>query len=71
LLNKNIAMAFICPKYYIQDLNRVMIESMINNTLEQVDYFIIDWKGTNAKDKDHLFPLLEQFDIPIKRRKDF
>jgi D-tyrosyl-tRNA(Tyr) deacylase len=71
LLYKNIAIAFICLKYYIQDLNRVMIESMINNTLDQINYIIINKKGTNAKDKDHLFPLLEQFDIPIKRRKDF
>ncbi len=69
--NENVAMSFICPKYYIQDLDEILIKKMINNTLENVDYFIIDWKGTNSSDKKHLIPLLEEFDIPIKKTKDF
>ena len=72
LLNqKHIAMSFICPKYYIQSLDLKLIEQMIQNTYEPVDYFIIDWKGTNSDDKAHLLPLLEEFDIPIKKRKEF
>jgi hypothetical protein len=39
--------------------------------LEKVDYFIIDWKGTNSEDKKHLVPLLEKFDIPIRKTKSF
>jgi len=69
--NKNIAMSFICPKYYIQELNIDLIQKMVENTFEKVDYFIIDWKGTNSEDKKHLIPLLEEFDIPIKKTKDF
>ncbi len=69
--NNDIAMSFICPKYYIQELDENLIELMISNTLEKVDYFIIDWKGTNSDDKKHLIPLLEKFDIPIKKSKDF
>jgi D-aminoacyl-tRNA deacylase len=69
--NNNIAISFICPKYYIQDLTRDMVSQMIQNTSENVDYFIIDWKGTNSADKKHLIPLLEEFDIPIKKTKDF
>ncbi|MFX0000326.1 MAG: D-aminoacyl-tRNA deacylase [Candidatus Hermodarchaeota archaeon] len=69
--NQNLAMSFICPKYYIQDLNKDLIYQMVNNTLEKVDYFIIDWKGTNSEDKKHLMPLLEDFNIPIKKTKDF
>ncbi|MHA1932053.1 MAG: D-aminoacyl-tRNA deacylase, partial [Promethearchaeota archaeon] len=68
---KNIAISFICPKYYIQELNSEIISKMIHNTSEKVDYFIIDWKGTNSADKKHLIPLLEEFDIPIKKTKDF
>ncbi len=71
ITNSNLAMSFICPKYYIQELDENLIELMINNTLEKVDYFIIDWKGTNSDDKKHLIPLLEKFDIPIKKSKDF
>ena len=69
--NANIAMSFICPKYYIQDLDKDLISKMINNTLEKVDYFIVDWKGTNSDDKKHLLPLLEDFKIPVKKTKDF
>ena len=69
--NKDIAMSFICPKYYVQDLTSEMIKKMIDNTLEKVHYFIIDWKGTNSEDKKHLIPLLEEFDIPIKKTREF
>lgn len=68
--NKNIAMSFICPKYYIQKLNKEIIKKMIDNTYEKVDYFLIDWKGTNSAEKAHLTSLLEDFEIPIKKTKD-
>jgi D-aminoacyl-tRNA deacylase len=67
----NIALSFICPKYYIQNLNKEMISKMINNTMENINFFIIDWKGVNSEDKQHLIPILEEFDIPIKKTKDF
>jgi len=69
--NKNIAISFICPKYYVQQLDKELVEKMVNNTLEKVDYFIVDWKGTNSNDKKHLIPLLEEFKIPIKKTKEF
>ena len=68
--NKNIAMSFICPKYYIQKLNQEIIKKMIDNTYEKVDYFLIDWKGTNSAEKSHLTSILEDFEIPIKKTKD-
>ena len=71
LETKNVAISFICPKYYIQELNSEIISKMIHNTTEKVDCFLIDWKGTNSADKKHLIPLLEEFDIPIKKTKDF
>ena len=70
LINKNVAFSFICPKYFIQQLDLKMIEQMLNKNLERVEYFVIDWKGTNSADKKHLMPLLEEFDIPIKKTKE-
>ncbi|HDZ19534.1 MAG TPA: hypothetical protein ENH75_14645 [archaeon] len=69
--NKDVAMSFLCPKYYIQSLTVDMIKQTIDNTLENVDYFIVDWKGTNSEDKKHLIPLLEEFNIPIRKTKEF
>ena len=48
-----------------------MIAQMLDHTFEKVEYFIIDWKGTSSEDKKHLIPLLETFNIPIKKTKDF
>ncbi len=70
LKDKDIAVSHICPKYFIQDLNKEIIEQTLKKTLEEVDYFIIDWKGTNSQDKKHLLPLLEEFNIPIKKTKE-
>lgn len=69
--NSNVAISFICPKYYIQNLDDALIKQMIAKTHETVDFFIIDWKGTNSDDKSHLMPLLEKYDVPIKKTKDF
>lgn len=71
ITNNNIALSFICPKYYIQELNENLIRMMIDNTLEKIDYFVVDWKGTNSQDKKHLIPLLEEFDIPIRKTRNF
>jgi len=71
ITNNNIALSFICPKYYIQELNERLIRMMIDNTLEKIDYFIVDWKGTNSQDKKHLIPLLEEFSIPIRKTRSF
>lgn len=70
LMTKDVAFSFICPKYFIQELDYKMIEQMINKNLEEIDCFVIDWKGTNSADKNHLIPLLEGFDIPIKKTKE-
>ena len=67
---KFVAVSFICPKYYIQDLTKELIEKMVSNNLEPVDMFLIDWKGTNSADKQHLIPILEYFNIPIKKTKE-
>ena len=66
-----IAFSFICPKYFIKDLDNSMINQMIENTVEKIDYFVIDWKGINSEGKQHLIRILNEFDIPIKKTKDF
>jgi len=71
LLSDDIAFSFICPKYYIMELDESKIKLMINNTIEKVDCFVIDWKGINSEGKKHLIPLLERFDLPIFKTKDF
>jgi len=66
-----IAISYICPKYYIKYLDEDLINQMLNKNVEKIDYFIIDWKGTNSNQKSYLMDLLEPFNIPIKKSKDF
>lgn len=70
IVKENIALSFICPKYSLQNLNHKIIEKMILNTYENVDFFILDWKGMNSDDKKHLLPILNDFAIPIIKTKD-
>ncbi|GAH06430.1 unnamed protein product, partial [marine sediment metagenome] len=52
IINTNIAIAHICPKYFVQELNEEMIKQMIDKTIENsVRFFIFDWKGLNSADK--------------------
>ncbi|MFX1498312.1 MAG: D-aminoacyl-tRNA deacylase [Promethearchaeota archaeon] len=70
IVKENIALSFICPKYFLQNLNHDTVEKMILNTYENINFFILDWKGMNSDDKKHLIPILEDFEIPIKKTKD-
>lgn len=67
---KNIAFSFICPKYYVEELNKDLIKQMISHNREKVEFFAIDWSGTTSNDKSHLIPLLEKFELPIKKTKE-
>lgn len=67
----DIAVSYICPKYFIKGLDKNLIHQMIDKNLESVDNFILDWSGINSDGKKHLLPLLEDFDIPSKKIKDF
>ncbi|MFX0072633.1 MAG: D-aminoacyl-tRNA deacylase [Candidatus Hermodarchaeota archaeon] len=70
ILEKDVAISFICPKYFIEELTESTIKQMINHNIEDIDLFIINWKGTNSEQKKHLIPLLENFDIPVIKSKD-
>ncbi len=66
LVNRtNYATAHIVPKYFIRDLTREQIQHIIDRTMEHISFFVIDWKGMNAADKNHLLPILESFEPEI------
>lgn len=72
IANTNIAIAHICPKYSVQNIDKEMITQLIKKTIEpNIDYFIFDWKGLNSQDKSYLTGILDGFDIEIKKAKDF
>lgn len=70
VLEKGLMLGHMAPKYAIDDLTSNVIEQMISKSACQITRAIIDWKGTNADNKSHLFPLLEDAGIELVRAKD-
>ncbi|GAB4308883.1 MAG: hypothetical protein Kow0069_07500 [Promethearchaeota archaeon] len=53
--------AHLVPKYHVRALTAELLEDAVENVAEEVSFFVLDWKGLNAADKNHLLPLLERF----------
>ena len=70
VLEKDLKIGHMAPKYAIDGLTARLVEQMKSRTAGKVSRAIIDWKGTNAENKAHLFPLLEAAGLEIVRAKD-
>ncbi len=70
VLEKGFKIGHIAPKYAINDLTPEVVDQMIKNTTSPITKAVIDWKGTNAENKAHLFPLLENAQIEVIRAKN-
>lgn len=67
VLDKDIAIGHIAPKYALSDITSNVVSQMIERSSSKIRNAIIDWKGTNAEDKARIFPILENLDIEIVR----
>lgn len=56
-------------KYKVMDLDGNMLQQIIERSLEPIDAWVVDWKGLNSAEKQHLIPLLEETDIPWTKIK--
>ncbi|MHA1370588.1 MAG: D-aminoacyl-tRNA deacylase [Promethearchaeota archaeon] len=64
------AFSHLVPKHAILDLRPETVQLAIDRTVEPISCFILDWKGLNREQKEILLPMLEKFDIPVKRAKN-
>lgn len=69
VLEKGYKMGHIAPKYAINELTLDVVKQMITRTTGSVNKAIVDWKGMNAENKAHIFPILEEAGIEIVRDK--
>lgn len=70
LNNKDIAISHIIPEYALP-LNESMLKQAIENTQEQVDLAIIDWKGCgNSKSRQQVISLLDKFGLSHIKTSD-
>ncbi|MHA1454011.1 MAG: D-aminoacyl-tRNA deacylase [Promethearchaeota archaeon] len=64
-----ISISFITPKFFVPELTENLLDQMVNNTLEPVEYAIIDWSSMNSATRLELIELLGEKAIPWKKRK--
>ena len=70
VLERGYHIGHIAPKYAIDTLTLEVVEQMISRSTGKVSKAIIDWKGMNAENKSHIFPILEEAGLEIVRDKD-
>jgi D-aminoacyl-tRNA deacylase len=69
VLEKGYNIGHMAPKYAINGLTVEVLRQMVSNTTNPVVKAVIDWKGTNSENKEHLFPMLEEAKIETIRAK--
>ncbi|MHA1519646.1 MAG: D-aminoacyl-tRNA deacylase [Promethearchaeota archaeon] len=69
IIMKDYGFAHTIPKYKVMAMTAEKIKHIINQTLEPINNFVLDWKGMNSAEKHHLVPLLESTHIPIIKTK--
>jgi D-aminoacyl-tRNA deacylase len=69
-LEKGYMIGHIAPKYSINELTLDVVRQMATRTCGTVAKAIVDWKGMNAENKEHLFPLLAELGLELVRDKD-
>jgi D-aminoacyl-tRNA deacylase len=66
-LTSNVALAHVIPKY-VGPITEQMVLEAVNNTIEEIDFAIIDWKGIGkAKERDEVIEILEKNYIRWKK----
>tara|TARA_Y100000310_G_scaffold334473_2_gene414349 strand:+ start:33 stop:818 length:786 start_codon:yes stop_codon:yes gene_type:complete len=66
VLEKDIAIGHICPKYQFENLDKEMILEGIKRTHEKVDFVLLDWKGL-GKEKQRIVDMLKELGLEFKR----
>jgi len=70
VLEKGYKMGHMAPKYAVNEVTLDVVNQMVSRTTGKVAQAIIDWKGLNAENKAHIFPILEEAGLEIVRDKD-
>lgn len=65
----DIALPYICPKYQLDNLNLETLKQAIENSVNKIDFFLLEWKGLSSY-KEKVTDLLSNFDIEVKKVKD-
>ncbi|MFW9932408.1 MAG: D-aminoacyl-tRNA deacylase, partial [Candidatus Thorarchaeota archaeon] len=70
VLENDLQIGHIAPKYALNEIPESVIRQMISRSQAQVKRAVIDWKGTNMEQREHLLPILDSLNIESIRAKD-
>jgi D-aminoacyl-tRNA deacylase len=69
-LNSNVALSHVIPQYSLP-LTEEMIKEAIAKTLEEIDFFLLDWKGLgNSEQRQQVIDILNRLGVSYKRTSD-
>jgi D-aminoacyl-tRNA deacylase len=69
VLEKDYNIGHMAPKYAINGLTGDVLQQMLSKSANPIIKAVVDWKGTNSENKEHLLPLLEAANIEVIRAK--
>lgn len=70
IIDTDIAIGHVCPKYNLQNLTKDMLKQAIEKTDEKVELVILDWKGLGDH-KEKIKEIVDEIDIEYKKTKEF
>lgn len=66
ILETDIAIGHICPKYMLEKLDGEMILQAMEKTIPKPDFILLDWKGL-GKEKQRIVNILNELNLEYKR----
>jgi D-aminoacyl-tRNA deacylase len=69
ILNSDIAIGHVCPKYMLEFLDKEIIKQAIEKTYPKAELVLIDWKGLGPY-KQKIKEMLEELKVPYKKTKE-
>lgn len=70
MLESDIAIGHVCPKYMLEEFNREMLLQALEKTVPKADLVLVDWKGL-GKHKQKVLDILDSVDVEWDKRKNF
>jgi D-aminoacyl-tRNA deacylase len=70
VLERGVSIGHIAPKYALDNVNESVVRQMIERSSGHVEKAVIDWKGTNASQKELLFTILDELGLDVIKARD-
>lgn len=63
IIDSDYALGAIMPKYALPNINKSILNQMINRSIEKISYAILDWKG--IKNKEQIISIIDSAGLKI------